>query len=157
MSGYSLYILVKANTRASAKRAAEAVLDGFWDDGTLQEGDRGEVDGGEVFRLSECGESKLLSFNRQRAGSARAYLLDALGEASKSGYASLLEVPPAEVKDTLVGFYLRKAGDILNGSFAPWGVVYDSETYECGFTQERIRELMKHPKQWWLVDCTVGP
>jgi hypothetical protein len=162
MGGYELYLLVKAGSRKEAIDSAAATIDEWWEDGSLQEGDHGYVDAkedgtGEVVSLKKAGEKRLRELNRRRVTAMRGYLAEALAEAAKNGYFSLSDVPPEETKSTLVGFYLKKAGEVMNGNWCPWGVVYDTGSYECGFTDDRIKELMENPGSWWLVQCTVGP
>ena len=164
MSGNALLLLVEAEDRQEAIDEADGTIDGWWEDNDLHEGDRGYVDAKEhpgetedgVVCLKDAGKAKLLELNAERTRDAKYYTGKAIAEAARLGFSSLLDVP-ANHKNSMVGFYMAKAGDIIDGRWCPWGVVYDTKEYESGFSEERVAELMKTPEKYWLVACTVGP
>ena len=161
MSGQQLYILVEADSKEEAIKAADSELDSKWESGDLHEGEKGSVTGGgEVLNLAEAGgEAKLLEFNRKRKAAANYNALQALKAMAEAGCTGLGEVPLNEEKDTMVAHYLRVWADIVDGYFSPHGIVYDPSTYECGFSESRIQELTvsrRAMEKLWLVECIVG-
>ena len=76
MSGQQLYILVEADSKEEAIKAADSELDSKWESGDLHEGEKGSVTGGgEVLNLAEAGgEAKLLEFNDRAVHSAGSIL-----------------------------------------------------------------------------------
>lgn len=168
MSGYPLFILVEAKGKKEAVEAANAAIDNLWEANDLVEGDAGNVaSAGQVHCLSKVGRAYLREFNATRKETAVHYLKRSQEELAKlpelrgyfvgKGLLSCLErVPLHEERDTDVGYLLRVWADIVEGGFTKHGIVWDPGTHQCGFSEERMDELMCTPKDWWLVECVVG-
>ena len=162
MSGYSILIMIEADSKEDSIRSAEAEIDSLFECGELHGDDKGYVNkDGDILQLSELGESKLYDLNSQRESFAQKLIKEALDEAKEKEFDSLAKVrlPSESFSDPnyhTVGHNLWKAGAILEGYFCPFGVVYDPSEYRCGFSESRIKELMAEPQKWWLVECIVG-
>ena len=162
MSGYSILILIEADSKEDSVQSADSEIDGLFECGELHGDDKGYVNkDADVVQLSELGEAKLRDLNSQRESYAQKLIKEAFDEASERGFASLdqVKLPSENFSDPnfhTIGHSLWKAGAILEGYFCPFGIVYDPYEYCCGFSESRIRMLMNEPKKWWLVECIVG-
>ena len=162
MSGYSILILTEADSKEDSIRSAEGEIDNLFERGELHGDDKGYVKGdADVLQLVEVGKSKLRELNSQRESLAQKLIKEALDEVKEKGFDSLalVRLPSENFSDPSyhsIGHNLWKAGAILEGYFCPFGIVYDSSEYRCGFSESRIKDLMAEPQKWWLVECIVG-
>ena len=162
MSGYSILILIDADSKEDSIRSAEGEIDTLFECGELHGDDKGYVNkDADVLQLSEVGESKLRELNSQRESFAQKLIKEALDEANEKGFDSIAKVklPSESFSDPSyhsIGHNLWKAGAILEGYFCPFGIVYDPSQYRCGFSESRIKDLMVELQKSWLVECIVG-
>jgi hypothetical protein len=161
MGGYSLTLLVLAEDEQEAFSVASGEIDTLFERHDLVEGDKGYVDKDEpVIPATDtekfCDAIKKMLKIRQNT--YRHHIQAATKEASEAGFA--LDEFPIEEKfenrTTLVGYHLHHAGEIQARYFCPWCVLYDTENYEAGMTEERLIEILEDPTGYYLVDVTVG-
>ncbi len=160
-------MLVRGASRDEAIEAADIVLEGPFEDGTLSEGDAGyvraKVDpdrGSEVLSAEESPArfvARLRELTRTRANLAKGHILDAYEVALNAGGLRLCELKPEEVGGpSIAGYHLWVAGAILARYWTSQGILYDAERYETGVDEDRIREIGSSPDGWWLVEVSVG-
>ena len=164
MSGYYMTFLVysEENTYQGAIKSAKDEIDAMYAEGSLGPDDHGYIDPIEKIipaTKTEPFRNAISELNLKRATAYQYYVEKAVEITNKAGHTlanlPLEEQEPSKYND-MFGHYMKLAGLIHGRDFTVQGILYDTETFECGITQDRLNELLKHPNGFYLVPMVVG-
>lgn len=163
MGGYYLTILVRATDADEAKTVAECAIDDWFESGHLNIGDHGYVAENEPI---VCGSDNPTAFvnalheAQTMRGSKIPYYLSLIDHyMHECGITSLQEVRLEEESGgdmDMVGFYLKRLGNLIGRNFDPDCGFYNTDTYNGGLSPEEMVEIESEPEGWALITVVVG-
>lgn len=174
MSGHTAFFLVQASSPVDACTVASEAIDDLFDWGWLCEGDRGYVDAlecpkadgspdldGHVLHAGADPEAfitELQNLEALRLKQARGLIREAHDEMFKGGIGSLLwaELEEQNPKMGMVGYRLKRAGQIIGRDFTPVMVLWNVVDTEAGVSSEDLEAIRADPALWYLVEVTIG-
>lgn len=174
MSGYVLWLLLHATTEKEATAEADSLIDEWFRDGTLVDGDKGYVITDDSDDRVICGAIDPEGFMTRLKGeqSDRERLLKVyigyvdtyMRQAGfQDGLASLDKLPLAETVELpgryeveMAGWSLARLGKLINREATPYAGIYNVVSTNAGVTRDEIEEIQKEVSKWALVPVCVG-
>jgi len=163
MSGYYLTILVRATDADEAKTMAECAIDDWFESGYLNIGDHGYVAENEPIVCGSDNPTAFMNALREAQTMRRnkiPYYLSRIDHyMHECGIASMHEVRLREESGgdmDMIGFYLRRLGNLIGRNFDPDCGFYDTDSYNGGLSPEEMAGIESEPEGWALITVVVG-
>ena len=163
MSGYYLTILVRATDADEAKTMAECAIDDWFESGYLNIGDHGYVSENEPIVCGSDNPTAFMNALREAQTMRRnkiPYYLSRIDHyMHECGIASMHEVRLREESGgdmDMIGFYLRRLGNLIGRNFDPDCGFYDTDSHNGGLSPEEMAGIESEPEGWALITVVVG-
>ena len=163
MSGYYLTILVRATDADEANTMAECAIDDWFESGYLNIGDHGYVAENEPIVCGSDNPTAFMNALREAQTMRRnkiPYYLSRIDHyMHECGIASMHEVRLREESGgdmDMIGFYLRRLGNLIGRNFDPDCGFYDTDSHNGGLSPEEMVEIESEPEGWALITVVVG-